>query len=138
MPFLYVYNKESKELKQLLINSMLISIELKKYGILCYKSEFHNLEPFIQEVYKTYGFDRYDIKQIDSPMLSNDTHSHKHKEARMILRGEGRFYFNIDGTQLQLDVGVGDFVVIPENIIHYIKTSAPLTALRFFSTEDNK
>ena len=136
MPFLYTFNKETKELKQLLINSMLISIELKKYGILCYKSEFHNLEPFVQEIYKTHGFVRYDIKQIDSPMISNDIHFHPRKEARMILRGEGRFYFNVDDTQLQLDVSAGDFVIIPENMIHYFKTSSPLSAIRFFSTEE--
>ena len=131
MALLYSYN--GKELEQFISNETLIRIELKKYNIVFEKAEFFNLEKFVAYMFIKYNFVRYDIKQITSPIIKNEPHSHNNDEARMIIKGDGVFFFDIEDIHLQLEVVPGDFVVIPANLTHYFKTICPLTAIRFFS-----
>ena len=128
-----LYSYKEKRLNQFLTNELLIKIKLEKYGIVYDKTEFFNLDTFVIDTFYKYDFVRYDIKQLDGAIMKNDPHSHDGDEARMVLRGEGRFYFDLEDRQLQLDVVAGDFVVIPANLIHYFKTNGCITVIRFFS-----
>ena len=131
-----LYTYEDSKLVQFINNELLISIELDKLGIKFKKTEFFNIDTFIHSVLNEYNFVRYDLHDIDTHMLKNDRHYHNHDEARMIVKGDGVFYFIVDDTKIELMVEPGTFIIIPKEMIHYFKTCDKMTVLRFFSTDE--
>jgi cupin superfamily acireductone dioxygenase involved in methionine salvage len=134
MPKLYVYT--DNKLRQFVSNSLLIQITLEKYGIKLRNAEFDNLEAFAKQTMEEAGYTSWDLHTSTTPVTSRDLHYHMYMQGRLIVKGHGSFYFEIDNTKLELIVGPSDFIKIPPKVIHYFNTVEPVVAVRFFSTDD--
>jgi cupin superfamily acireductone dioxygenase involved in methionine salvage len=134
MANLYVY--KDNEITQFISNNLLISLKLEEYGIKLNHADFENIEEFTAKVLATTAYTNWDIFRSNTPITSRDLHYHMYLQARLMVKGIGRFCFEIDDELLELDVGPGDFISFPAKVIHYFNTLEPTLAIRFFSTDD--
>ena len=130
------YKYKNKELQQFIKNELLIKVELEKYGIIYNQTEILDMDSFIVDVFYKYDFVDYDIFQTMSALTTKDPHTHKDDEGRLIVKGTGRFYFEIDNIKLELHMNAGDFIIIPAGTVHYFSAVEPIVAIRFFSTKE--
>lgn len=130
------YKYKNKELQQFIKNELLIKIELEKYGVIYNQTEILDMDSFIVDVSYKYDFVDYDIFQTMSALTTKDPHTHNDNEGRLIVKGTGRFYFEIDDMKLELHMNAGDFIIIPAGTVHYFSAVEPIVAIRFFSTKE--
>jgi cupin superfamily acireductone dioxygenase involved in methionine salvage len=129
------YRYEEKEITQFITNPYLLKIELEKYGIYYSTDAFNDLDKFADSVLKKFGYTNWDIHRSTLAITSRDLHYHMYAQARMIIKGSGTFYFEIDDFVIELVVDPGDFIAFPPKVVHYFNTIVPVVALRFFSTD---
>lgn len=134
MASLYIY--KNKELKSFVQQPWLIDELLYDYKIQTFTTEFKDIDNYVKEATETFNFVDYDIFTIRIPIVEVDPHQHKTPEGRMILKGNGRFYFEFSDTLIELHVFPGDFVFIPAEIKHYFKCLEAMVVMRFFSSLD--
>ena len=113
-----------------------IEAKLSQYNISLSKQEFFNLRYFVDQKFYSHGYREHNIYRNSIAYTKNDAHEHGTEEARMILRGTGRFYFLINNVRLELDVYPGDFIVIPAGMTHYFNHIESVLVLRFIDKED--
>ena len=134
MAELYIY--EDNEIKSFISNSLLIKLKLEKYNIKLNSAEFYDLEEFANEILATSSYTNWDVFKTNTAITLKDLHYHMYLQARLIVKGNGRFCFEVDNEILEVHVGPGDFISFPAKIVHYFNTLVPTMAIRFFSTDE--
>jgi cupin superfamily acireductone dioxygenase involved in methionine salvage len=132
MAILYVY--KNKEIEKFIKDESLINSILYQHGIYVYNSEFTDLKDYIKQTLYRFSFMTYDIFTIRNSIIEIDSHHHEQNEGRMILKGQGRFYFEFSDYLMELHVAPGDFVFIPAFTKHYFKCLEAMVVMRFFGS----
>lgn len=146
MTSLHQYDTTTKQLLKFSTNLDNIKHELKKFGIKFNHTSRADLETLMASTAFQHGFVTTDIFQSDKPRIM-EPHFHCDREARLMLKGQGTFFIIIpahtddDENEVpemvfELQVGIGDFVSIPDRMIHGFESAQPILVARFFSGKD--
>ena len=135
MAILYQY--EDKKLKKFVQSSVLINSVLSEYGIKVVNSEFTDIDSYILEISKNFNFIDYDIFTTRTAIVEVSPHYHKTDEARTVIKGEGRFYFEFGDILIEVNVSPGDFILIPALTKHYFKCLESMVVIRFYSSKSD-
>lgn len=68
--------------------------------------------------------------------IYSNVHYHSDEEIRLIIRGSATFYIPENDVLYVIDTGPGDQLTLPPNTPHWFSCFGELTALRFFSNND--
>lgn len=147
MTSLHQYDTNTKQLLKFSTDVTNIRHELKKFGIKFNHTAYADLETLLASTAFQHGFVTTDFYQSDKPRIM-DPHFHNDREARLLLKGKGTFFIVIpahtnDDDEIEvpemvfeLQVGTGDFVSIPDRMVHGFESQEPLLVARFFSGKE--
>jgi len=134
MSMLYGYT--NKKITKFLTDYDFITTELNEYGIELSRVMFHDIGEFTNNIIESSEFDKHQVDIINSPMLDNVPAYHPTTTAMAVLKGVGKYHFEIDNSKFELLVEAGDFIAVPPTIKQCFTTIQHMTVIKFSATDN--
>lgn len=133
-----LYEYQNKELTKFLTNPFLVRDELYQHGIVLCEMQCTNFTEAMGNVIKERNYMSYSLHNIYTPQVKLNLHYHEYNEDKLIIKGSGMYYFDIDDKRIELHVSEGDFISIPAKAKHYFNTVDEMVMVNFASSNDSK